>query len=125
VCARRGVDAALHSFIHSRRRRVDAAPDVAFFRTIALASAITAPSRPGALKKPTPPPVGGSGLVDRRPRTNVKPSPPIVVRRVASFCRFIQNDGARATRRRGDARGIAARHSRADDPSRRARRRSA
>jgi hypothetical protein len=30
-------------FIHSRRRRVDAAPDVAFFRTIALASAITAP----------------------------------------------------------------------------------
>jgi len=55
VCARRGVDAALHSFIHSRRRRVDAAPDVAFFRTIALASAITAPSRPRALKKPSPP----------------------------------------------------------------------
>jgi len=42
-----------HSFvlIHSRRRRVDAAPDVAFFRTIALASAITAPSRARALKK--------------------------------------------------------------------------
>jgi hypothetical protein len=38
--------------IHSRRRRVDAAPDVAFFRTIALASAITAPSRSRALKKP-------------------------------------------------------------------------
>ena len=53
MCARRGVDAALHSFIHARRRRVDAAPDVAFFRTIALARAITAPSRPRALKKPT------------------------------------------------------------------------
>jgi hypothetical protein len=53
VCVRRGGGAALHSFIliHSRRRRVDAAPDVAFFRTIALASAITAPSRSRALKK--------------------------------------------------------------------------
>jgi hypothetical protein len=51
VCVRRGGGVALHSFIHSRRRRVDAAPDVAFFRTIALASAITAPSRARALKK--------------------------------------------------------------------------
>ena len=107
MCVRRGGGAALHSFIliHSRRRRVDAAPDVAFFRTIALASAITAPSRSRALKKiknPPRSPIGGSGLVDRRPRTNVKPSPSprarasIVVRRVASFCRFIQKDGARA-----------------------------
>ena len=127
MCVRRGGGAALHSFIliHSRRRRVDAAPDVAFFRTIALASAITAPSRSRALKKPKthPPPVEGSGLVDRRPRTNVKPSPSprarasIVVRRVASFCRFIQKDGARATRdaatRAGSARGTRGRTIRA------------
>jgi hypothetical protein len=45
---RRGAHACV--LIHSRRRRVDAAPDVAFFRTIALASAITAPSRSRALK---------------------------------------------------------------------------
>jgi hypothetical protein len=68
---RRGAHA--FALIHSRRRRVDAAPDVAFFRTIALARAITAPSRSRALKKPTPPPIGGSGLVDRRTRTKVKP----------------------------------------------------
>ena len=126
MCVRRGGGVALHSFIHSRRRRVDAAPDVAFFRTIALASAITAPSRSRALKKiknPPRSPVGGSGLVDRRPRTNVKPSPSprwrasIVVRRVASFCRFIQKDGARATRdaatRAGSPRGTRGRTIRA------------
>jgi hypothetical protein len=70
VCVRRGGGAALHSFIHSRRRRVDAAPDVAFFRTIALASAITAPSRSRALKKQKKPPPP-----DRRVRTRRSPPP--------------------------------------------------
>jgi hypothetical protein len=73
VCVRRGGGVALHSFVlfHSRRRRVDAAPDVGFFRTIALASAITAPSRSRALKKlkkTTPVP-------DRRVRTRRSPPP--------------------------------------------------
>jgi hypothetical protein len=44
-----------HSFLSFSFIRVDAAStpssDVAFFRTIALASAITAPSRSRALKK--------------------------------------------------------------------------